>query len=132
MISEQEKKQSLWLWSGDIGMIALVTIVGFSTHNELGIAGSRILTTFIPLLAAWLIVGLPARLFDLQYAVQGRQLWRPVWGMIVAGPLAALIRALILGNRPIFPVFALVLAGVGTVAMLAWRCVLYFLLRGKR
>ena len=113
-------------------MIALVTIAGFATHNELGIAGPKMLTTFIPLLAAWIIVGLPARLFDLQSAVQGRQLWRPVWGMIVAGPLAALIRALILGNRPIFPVFALVLAGVGTVAMLAWRCVLYFLLRGKR
>ena len=44
---------------GDIIVLGLITLFGFATHNELGSAGLRMFTTFIPLLAAWLLLSPP-------------------------------------------------------------------------
>ena len=43
------------LLAGDIVTFALVTIFGFATHGTLDSAGMRMLTTFLPVLAAWLL-----------------------------------------------------------------------------
>ena len=122
----------MWiLWVGDVTTILLVTLAGFATHGELPQAGGRILTTFVPLLAAWMVVGVPAKLFDLNLARQPRELWRPLWAMLLAGPLAVLLRALLLGGAPILPTFALVITGVACVAILLWRGLFCFGFRGK-
>ncbi len=119
------------LWVGDGIVFALVTITGFATHGELGQAGLRMLTTFAPLCAAWVVVGLPMQVFDSALVSQPRQLWRPVWAMLAAGPLAALLRALLLGGQPVIPVFALVLSASAAIGMLVWRMVFYLLFKNK-
>jgi hypothetical protein len=121
----------LILWLGDILTLGLVTILGFASHGELAEAGPRILTTFLPLCVAWVIVAWPNKILHLTYAFHLRHLWRPAWAILLAAPLAGFIRAWVLGNRPIIPVFILVLMGVSLVAILMWRMIFHWLFREK-
>lgn len=126
------RRWQMVLWVGDLVVIGLVTLVGFASHEALAQAGWRLLTTFIPLALAWVIVALPAGLFSVSLAAQGSQWWRPFWGALIAGPLAVLLRALMLEMRPIIPVFALVLTGVSALALGLWRGVVYLMLRARQ
>ena len=100
-------------------VFAVVTLIGFATHQELS-AAIRMLTTFVPLLIAWLCVAQFMDLYDPKIVRNLNQLWRVVWAMIIAAPLAAVLRSFLL-NRPIIPVFVIVLGGVGAIAMFTWR-----------
>jgi hypothetical protein len=108
------------LLAGDILILALVTLFGFATHNEAGTAGARMLTTFIPLCVAWLLVAPHLDVFDPDRAADLRQVWRPFWAMILAGPFAGWLRGVFL-NAPILPVFVVVLGGFSALALLVWR-----------
>jgi hypothetical protein len=114
------------LLAGDALAFALVTIFGFASHGLLETVGLRILTTFLPILAAWLLVAPHLGAFDTQLVLTARQLWRPLWAIALAAPLAAFLRGVWLGT-PVQPVFVAVLAGVNGLAILIWR-VLYILL----
>lgn len=118
--------QRYYLIIGDILTLAIVTVIGFASHSTAGTAGSRMLTTFIPLLVAWLLIAPHLKVYDHDVALDGRQLWRPFWAMVLAGPMAAWLRGLLL-NSPIQPLFVIILGGVSALAILAWRG-LYWLL----
>jgi hypothetical protein len=118
------------LVAGDILTLALVTVFGFASHGEAGTAGLRMLTTFAPLIVAWFFVAPFFGVYESQRAAEYRQLWRPFWAMIVAGPMAAWLRSVMLGmtnqnglNTPIWPVFVVVLGGVAALSVLAWRLI---------
>lgn len=106
--------------AGDTITLLLVTLAGFARHNELGTAGSRMLTTFVPLMVAWLLLAPHLQAFDLERASELKQLWRPFWAMVLAAPLAGLLRGVWL-NAAIIPTFVVVLGGVSALALLAWR-----------
>lgn len=108
------------LLAGDLLTLALVTVAGFATHNSLGTAGLRLLTTFVPLTLAWLLVGPWLGVYDLTLARQPRALWRPAYAVLLGAPLAGVLRGVWLGTA-VLPVFVGVLAGVGALAILAWR-----------
>lgn len=108
------------LVAGDILVLLLVTIFGFATHGELGSAGLRMLTTFVPLVVAWVLVAPHLGVFDLEKSSQAGQLWRPFWAMVLAGPLAAWLRGTLL-NTPIVPIFVVVLGGICAIALFLWR-----------
>ena len=116
----RSKLQRYYLIIGDILTLAVVTVIGFASHGTAGTAGSRMLTTFIPLLAAWLLIAPHLKVYDHDVALDGRQLWRPFWAMVLAGPMAAWLRGLIL-NSPILPIFVIILGGVSALAILSWR-----------
>ena len=118
--------QRYYLIIGDTLTLAIVTVFGFASHGTAGTAGSRMLTTFIPLLVAWLLVAPHLKVYDPEIALDVRQLWRPFWAMVLAGPMAAWLRGVLL-NSPILPVFVVILGGVSALAILAWRG-LYWLL----
>jgi hypothetical protein len=113
------------LFIGDVLVLGGVTIAGFATHNELQSAGARMLTTFVPLLTAWLMVGPFLGVYTPHHLQRGRDLWRPFWAMVLAGPMAALLRALWLGTT-IVPIFVIVLGGIAALAIFAWRLVYWF------
>lgn len=113
---------------GDLLTLTLVTVVGFASHNELGVGLRRMLTTFLPLALAWLAIAPLAGLYDRQRLGAVRHLWRPFWAMALAVPFAAWLRAVWL-NAPILPLFVAVLGGVSAVAMLAWRALFLSLRR---
>jgi len=118
--------QRYYLIIGDTLTLAIVTVIGFASHGTAGTAGSRMLTTFIPLLVAWLLIAPHLKVYGPEIALDGRQLWRPFWAMVLAGPMAAWLRGVLL-NSPILPVFVVILGGVSALAILAWRG-LYWLL----
>lgn len=120
MNAQNERKWLIILAAGDFLTIALVTIYGFASHNELNAGAARMLTTFLPLAIAWLAVAPFLGAYDRQRAMEVRQLWRPFWAMLLAAPLAAWLRGAWL-NAPILPLFVLILGGVSALAILIWR-----------
>jgi hypothetical protein len=115
------------LLGGDFLTIALVTLAGFESHGTLATAGGRIWATFVPLLAAWVLVGAHVGVFDPENLRTPRQLWRPAWTMVLAAPLFGLVRAWSLGQPMISVIFVMVMGGVGALAMLIWRGIYIFL-----
>ena len=126
------RASTIILWIGDVIALGLVTILGFASHGELGSAGVRMLTTFVPLVFAWIIAAGPGDSLEVRNAVQFSQIWRPVWAMCLAVPLATVFRASLLAFRPISPIFVFVLAGVGVVAILTWRILFFVIFRKKK
>jgi hypothetical protein len=114
---------------GDTITIILVTLIGFASHGELGTAGSRMLTTFIPLTLAWFIVSPFYGVYDLEYSTNINHLWRPALAMIVSAPFAAWLRGLLL-NSPILLVFVFVLGGFSVLAIIIWR-ILFILIKRR-
>jgi hypothetical protein len=121
----------LVLAAGDVLVLALVTVYGFASHDQLGTAGARMLTTFVPLLISWFLVSPHLQAFDLQRAAQARDLWRPFWAMILAAPLAVFIRAVMLSTA-INPIFVVIIGGVAALALLAWRAIFLFVAIRKK
>jgi hypothetical protein len=114
---------------GDALTLALTTIFGFAFHDELGTSSTRMLATFIPLLAAWLLIAPHLGAFDLRQMGELGQLWRPFWAMILAAPMAAWLRGVWL-DAAIMPIFVVVLGGISALALLLWR-VIFYLIGGK-
>ncbi len=117
----------IWLVIGDLIALFLLTVVGFASHQELQSAGWRLLTTFLPLCAAWLLSAPVLGLYRQEVYSSPNQLWKPIWGMFLAGPLAALLRGLWL-SRPVQPVFALVLTAFGMLCIFLWRFIFWVLI----
>ena len=125
-------KNSNWLLiSGDILAIAVVTYIGFATHGEKDLSFlPRMFAAFLPVTLSWFLLAPWFGLFQPEVTSNPRQLWRPVFAVLFAAPLAAILRGLWL-NAPIIPIFAVVLASTSALGMLLWRG-LYILLARKR
>ncbi|MBC8333231.1 MAG: DUF3054 domain-containing protein [Anaerolineae bacterium] len=124
-------KQQWVLISGDVIIAVIITLWGFASHDTLDTAGLYMLTTFIPVLVAWLMIAPLLGVYDLDRMKNIRQFWRPFYAMIIVSPMAALIRAFWLG-RGIAPLFVVVLGGFSALGILLWRVVHWMLFwRGK-
>ena len=113
-------RERLALIIGDILTLIIVTVIGFASHGTAGTAGTRMLSTFLPLLAAWFLIAPHLKVYESQIVLDWRQLWRPFWSMVLAAPMAAWMRGVIL-NSPILPLFVIILGGVSAVGILVWR-----------
>jgi asparagine N-glycosylation enzyme membrane subunit Stt3 len=125
-----KSSSKVWVIIGDILMLGLVTLFGFASHDELGTAGTRMMTTFVPLVFAWVLISPWLGVFRDEIMDNPRQLWRPFWAMVLAGPMAAWIRGAWL-QRPIVPLFVVILGGVSALALLAWRTI-FWLITSRR
>jgi hypothetical protein len=121
-VSTRRRPQGRWiLILGDAACLAFVTVLGFATHQELDAVGStRFLATYLPLLAAWCVTAGGLAAFDPRLAADPRQLWRPAVAVMVAMPVAAVLRSAWLGTPPV-AVFIVVMAGVSLVGIGVWR-----------
>lgn len=116
---------------GDIFSIAIITFIGFATHNEANISFiPRIAAVFFPLVIAWFLLAPWLGLFQPEITSNPRQLWRPAFAMLFAVPLAAFLRGLIL-NTPVIPIFVVVLSATTALGMVLWRG-LYYLFNNKK
>lgn len=115
---------------GDILTILAVTLIGFATHGELNTSFlTRIAAIFFPLVIAWFLIAPWFGLFQREVVSNPKQFWRPMLAMILAAPLAAMLRGLIL-NAAIIPIFVVVLGATSALGMVLWRGI-YFLLNRK-
>lgn len=121
----------LALLIGDAIVLALVTLYGFKTHGTLSTAGAHMLTTFLPWLAAWLLVAPHVGVFHSEYLREPRDLWRPFWAMLLASPLGGLLRAVWLGGT-VLPVFVAVFGGISALGILLWRALFWLFVVRRR
>jgi len=114
---------------GDLLALGIITLIGFTTHGEIGPSYlPRMAASFFPVCAAWFLLAPWFGLFQNDIVQNGRQLWRPVLVIFFAGPLAALLRGFIL-NSPVIPVFVVVLSITSALGLILWRAVYYLLNR---
>jgi hypothetical protein len=106
---------------GDAIALAIITVIGFATHGETDLSFlPRMLTTFIPLLVSWFLIAPWLGLFDVRITSGPTQLWRPPLAMLLASPMAAILRATML-NTVALPLFTFILGGSAALGMLIWR-----------
>lgn len=115
---------------GDILAIAIVTVIGFATHGEVGLSFlPRMAALFFPLVISWFLLAPTLGLFQRDLTTSLKQFWRPALAGLFAAPMAAVGRGFLL-NAPILPIFVVVLASTSAVGMIIWRA-LYLLLSHK-
>ena len=113
--------KSAALAAGDLIVLALVTLVGFGTHGELsGAFLPRMALAWAPLAAGWFLLAPWLGMFDAAVVRRPSALWRPALVMLFAGPLAAVVRGILLGAA-VIPVFAVVLSATSALALVIWR-----------
>jgi Protein of unknown function (DUF3054) len=118
------------LLAGDLACYLVATILGFATHQELALSASeRFLATWLPFSAAWLLVAPAMGVYAGGEELEWRHLARAAWASVISAPLGGVLRAVWLGGA-VVPVFVLVMAGVTTGLVVAWR-VAEVLLLGK-
>lgn len=127
--TKQSLGQLLILLAVDFFVLVIVTVIGFASHETLDSAGTRMLTTLLPLFIAWTAIAPFLGLYNLDRISKIRQIWRAPYAALISAPLAAFLRGVILGT-PVLLVFVAILGGVSAVAMLIWRG-LYLLIVGR-
>ena len=113
------------------GLVCLLVVTRFWVvyHVRLGWGGLRLLTTFVPVLVGWGLIGAHVGVFDPARVTDPRQLWRPFWAMVLAGPFVGWLRGVFLASG-VAPLFVVILGGVSALALLAWRTLYVFI--GKK
>ena len=84
-------------------------------------------TTFFPVLISWLLIAPWLDLFDEDRITGASLFWRVPLAMLLAAPLAAVLRAALLGSAAL-PIFTLVLGLTFALGLLVWRCARGFIL----
>jgi hypothetical protein len=126
MESNRLLSSPIFLLAGDILALACVTIIGFARHGELTTAGTRMLTTFLPLIVSWLIMATLVNALNVEHAQNLPNLWRPALAAFLAAPWFGFLRGLLLWKDADLEV-TLVVGGVTIIAILIWR-LLFFLI----
>jgi len=121
-------QKTIWtLIAGDILALAVITVIGFASHGETDISFvPRVFTTFIPLVVSWFLIAPWLGLFNSQIISNPKQLWRPPLAMLLAAPMAVILRATML-NGVALPLFTIILGGSAALGMLIWRALFLFL-----
>lgn len=105
---------------GDVVLLAIVTFIGFASHNE-WTAGLRMLTTFVPMSVAWFWASPWFGLYDEAVLTDVRQVWwRALAAWTLAAPFGTFLRALLL-NSTALPVFTLVIFSFHALGFALWR-----------
>jgi hypothetical protein len=117
---------------GDTLAIALLTLVGFASHEEFDVSFlPRMAATFFPLLIAWFAIAPWFGLFQDDYPSRIRLHWRIALAALYASAMAAFLRGLVLRSE-IPPVFILALGGSSALGMMVWRWLYLQLARMRR
>lgn len=120
--------KSKWiLIIGDAFALAVITVIGFATHGETDTSFvPRMFSSFFPLVVSWFLLAPWLGLFNSQIITEPKQLWRPPLAMLLAAPMAAILRATML-NGVALPLFAFILGGTAALGMLVWRGLVWIL-----
>ena len=118
------------LIAGDLAAMAVVTIIGFATHDETQASAlPRMGILYLPLAASWFLLAPWFGLFRREVAADPRQIWRPGLAMIFAVPAAVVVRGLHPGGADPAALRADPERDVCALGMMVWRGMAVVLLR---
>lgn len=105
------------LLASDALVIFLLVFVGIRFHQS--DPSARILYTLLPFLFSWVFA---ASALGVLGPLPWRGLWRILPAMLLAAPLATILRSAWLGT-PALPIFALIMGATIAAGLLVWRIV---------
>ena len=107
---------------GGIVCGVLCTVLGFATHGSLTCEGVflRFSATFFPWLVSYVLIGKRLGVYRLALARERASLWQVLLAILLAAPLAAVLRGVWLGQA-VLPLFVAIMAGVSAAMLVAWR-----------
>ncbi len=114
---------------GDLLALALVIVLGFTFHQSSAMSG-RLHYTLLPFALCWLLAAAILGLYNFSTAASAKQLWRVALGMLLAAPLASLLRSAWLGT-PFIPIFAVIMGATSLLGLLLWRLLYIFVIARK-
>ena len=121
-------KPRLLLAAVDIALLALITWIGLMFHEPDSFGFSRLMATWLPFSAAWLLLAIPLGVFDGSRVLQLNQFWRPFWAMVLAAPFAGFLRALWLDST-VATIFVIFMGGLCALVLMIWRIYFVYLNR---
>lgn len=111
---------------GDAICIAVLTVIGFATHQEAELSFlPRMAAVFFPLSIAWFLLTGAFGLLTVEASSGRGQIWRAGIAALFAAPFATVLRGFLL-NAPVIPIFAAILASTTALGMTIWRAFYYF------
>ena len=125
----QNKSDGRILILGDLAAIGIAVWIGLQFHQLGETIWQRFAFSFLPWSVAWYFVAINLELFRWR-KMSGLQIGQILMAMILASPLAAMLRATWLGTAAL-PLFALIMGAVSALAILVWRGI-YFAVRAAR
>ena len=117
-------KQQWVLVFGDIVAILVTVAIGFQSHETQSIFLQRFAFTFFPWSFAWLLLAPHFGLFEESETEFGRLVFKVLLVMLLASPLASILRAAWLGGTAL-PLFALIMGASSAAGILIWRVIYY-------
>ena len=110
---------NLPLLLGDWLTLALITAIGFISHNQQFQIG-RFLATAVPVCLAWLFTAAWFRVLSKGERPFFLDWWKVAYAIVLSTPLAIVIRGLIL-NSSIQVTFVLVMIAMSMLGLWVWR-----------
>lgn len=110
------------LIAGDILSLLITVLLGFQSHATLNIFLQRFAYTFFPWTLAWIFVAPKFGLFDIPQMELRKQIVQILLAMLLAAPLAVIVRAAWLGSLAL-PLFALIMGASSALALIVWRTI---------
>lgn len=110
---------NLPLLLGDWLTLALITAIGFISHNQQFQIG-RFLATAIPVCLAWLVTALWFGVLSKGERPFLQEWWKVAYAIVLSTPLAIVLRGLIL-NSSIQVSFVLVMIAMSMLGLWLWR-----------
>jgi hypothetical protein len=123
------KPSKILLILGDLAALIIVIVLGFAFHQSSAMSG-RLHFTLVPFALTWLLAAALLGLYAAPTAANPKQLWRVLLGMLLAAPLASLLRSAWLGT-PFIPIFAVIMGATSLLGLLVWRLIYIFVIARK-
>ena len=115
-------REQVVLAAGDTLALLLAVVAGFVSHESTASFLARFSFTFVPWTLAWLIVAPRWGLFELPQPDWKGLAWRILAAMLVASPLAVILRAAWLQSSAL-PLFALIMGASTAPGLYIWRLI---------
>jgi len=110
---------NLKLLLGDWLTLALITAIGFISHNQQFQIG-RFLATAVPVCLAWLVTALWFGVLSKGERPFLQEWWKVAYAIVLSTPLAIVLRGLIL-NSSVQVTFVLVMIAMSMLGLWVWR-----------
>ncbi len=114
-----KKSTLIFLVAGDMLVVLAITLFGYHSHNQ-SLVGLHWMSTFLPVVFSWGLIAPWFGLYNAEVVKNPWQVWRILPALLLATPLAVLLRSLWL-ERPVIWIFVLVLGGILLLAFSIWR-----------
>ena len=121
MVGFADRPLLQWAVVGDVLVLVVLTVVGFSTHSTLDETW-RLTVTTVGVLVAWAVVAPWFDAFSTEVLTRPVSVWRIAWAWAIAAPVAGFLRAWVLGVG-VSATFILVLIAVNGSVLVIWRAV---------